>query len=198
MPRYINNPVPQSDGDAETRRAAWEEFFRLTSRLEYLEDIISSLVPAGYGGGEQIATVASFNIPATTYITVPIDTLSPAIQRGMVADIATDTYKIEIPGVWRFNALLNIENITEVNSSRTFIWRIYNVTDSAVIASVVVPVSRNQGDILTNISAVEDVTDALVGKTLRIEVGGVDAISNGTLVNASIQGNYINEFGLLE
>lgn len=200
MPRYINNPVPQSDGDAETRRAAWEEFFRLASRLEYLEDIISNLVPAGYGGGEQLAVVTPFTIPAAAFITLPIDTLSPTVSKNVTVDLATDSVAFATPGRWRINFDFTITAHDVVATARVVTIRVYNQTQSKALT--VTHMMAVQGGVedtcYANSFEIEIPSDEVSDKfTVDLGLGGT-AVTGGQLVNATIQVNNINEFGLLE
>ncbi|MGB5685924.1 MAG: hypothetical protein WBM35_08935, partial [Candidatus Electrothrix sp.] len=169
---------------------ARDEDNRMFQRTSVLAAYLRQCTLAGYGGAVQIADIA-FDIPALTYRTIPIDTLEPVVQRGVVIDLINDTIGFSFDGVWRFSVSFNIENIDEQNSSRTFNVRPYNVTQDVPGASIVVPVSRNQGDIYFVTTLILD--NVIVGDDYRVEVGGVDAIAGGTLIEAQIQANNLTE-----
>ncbi len=171
-------------------RQARAEDFSIAERL-------STSVRAGYGGARQDVDIA-FDVPASpSYITMVIDTLRPVNQLGFSVDLVNETFSYTEAGVWSTTISFNIEGISELNQSRTFRARIYNVTDAVEVAFAVVPVSRNQGDIWFSVTLISDIIAADVNKVLRIELGGGDAISNGTLVGASIAANRVNELGVL-
>jgi len=154
---------------------------------------VKQSVKAGYGGARQIADVA-FDVPASpSYITMVIDTLRPVKQLGFSVDLVNETFSFTEAGVWSTVISFNLEGIAELNQSRTFRARIYNVTDAVEVNYASVPVSRNQGDVFFSATLIADITDADINKILRIEMGGADAISNGTLINASIAVNRVSE-----
>ena len=188
---YRHLPVPELD---DIPRYLDQELTSIENTIDRLISAINELVIAGYGGGVQVANLA-YDIPALTYITLPIDTLVPAVQRGMVTDLVNDTISFKVEGVWRLSVSFNIENITELNASRTFSVRPYNVTQGIPDAPVVVPVSRNQGDIYFITTVLLD--NLVQGDEYRIEIGGGDAISGGTLIEAQIQANNVTELGEL-
>ena len=165
------NPPPSKDLTFTPVWIKW--FFTLYERVRIIADLIVQMTVAGYGGASQEADIG-FNIPAGTYITLPYDTLTfPSNERGFIVDIAADTFKFTAKGAWRFSVDFNIENISEQNQSRTFELRLFNVTDVTVINTFVVPVSRNQGDILQSLSFLVSIPDSLVDKVFRIELGGI-------------------------
>ena len=170
---------------------------QLEARLVVLEDLIIQMSVAGYGGATQEANI-SFDIPVTTYITVPFDTkIFPTTERGFIVDLAAETFKFTVKGAWAVNVTFNLENITELNSSRTFNIRLFNVTDATAGKTSVVPVSRNQGDVLVAITFLVNIDATLVNKNFRLEVGGFDAVAGGDLVNASVSATQAAEIGAL-
>jgi len=187
---YLPLPIPEDPSDL--RRYLDEELRRIGSAISVIEQYTKGLVVSGYGGGVQIADIA-YDIPAVTYRTLPIDTLEPAVQRGMVTDLVNDTISFKVDGVWRLSVSFNVENITELNASRTFNVRPYNVTQATAGPPIVVPVSRNQGDIYFITTVLLD--NLLEGDVYRIEVGGGDAIDGGDLIESAIQANNVTNLG---
>ena len=193
---YIHRPVPVDASDLQ--RYIDQELRELANQIAVMEEVISELVIAGYGGGVQEADIPLFNIPALTYVALPIDTLSPAVQRGMTTSLTNNTVTFTVAGTWRLNIEFNLENIIEQNASRVFNLRAWNVTDSAQLDYAAIPVSRNQGDVFMSWCFLAEIPDSLLNKEIRMEVGGVDAVDGGTLINASVQANFVSEIGLLE
>ena len=189
---YRRDPVPENTEDL--RRYIDNEFRKIEDETDAIEAYMAQLTVAAYGGGQQVADIA-FDIPEVTYITLPMDTLSPTVQRLVKIDLIADTITFLVEGVWRISVSFNIENITELNSSRTFEVRIYNETQAVSATPLAIPVSRNQGDIFFSTSFIVD--GVVPGDIYRVELGGIDAIAGGDLIDAQIQANNLTELGEL-
>ncbi len=192
-PSVIKLVTSEYDISAETTKdnsqpdSIWKKWFlSLFTKVE-------EKVTAGYGGAFQ-NTDALFDVPATpNYNTMIVDTLRPVNQLGFSVDLGAETFTFTSQGVWKVNISFNLSGINELNQSRTFIARIYNVTDSVQAAFVSVPVSRNQGDVWFTAPITMDVIPSNVNKTFRVELGGGDAIAGGTLIGAGVSANRVDE-----
>jgi len=151
-------------------------------------------VKAGYGGAFQSADITPFDIPSTTFITLPYDTLRPANSIDFSVDLVSESFNFGSTGAWKLSIGFNIAGITELNQSRVFGVELYNTTDSVVVANAVSPVSRNQGDVFFSTTVMFDISPSQVGKTLIIRMGGTsDSIAGGTLIAANIAVNRVSE-----
>ena len=180
-------------------RAGKYEDESLTDRVVLLEKIIVELVPAGYGGGVQEADIA-FTIPTVTYVTLPFDTLSPTVERGVTFNLPANTFTFTARGVWLLTVNLNIEGHNSSNSGRNFEVRLFNVTDSIGSAGIVIGVGRNQEDTFVSLSLMIEISQADVddADVFRVEVGNADtAITGGTLIAAAVQVSHVSELGAL-
>jgi len=178
----------------------WKKWMlSLFTNVETLNRVIIELVPAGYGGGKQVANFA-LDIPTVTFNTLPFDTLAPVTQRGVTFDTVSDTFTFESAGVWTIMFNMSIQGHNSNNGGRVFTIRAFNVTQSTAGDGVVVGVGRNVTDTFVSMSFLAEISQANVddNDSFRIEVGNADtAINGGTLVAGGIQTTHSSELGLL-
>jgi len=205
-PSIVKLVSSEYDADSETTKdniqpdSIWKKWLlSLFTNVETLNRVIIELVPAGYGGGRQIANVA-LDIPSGSFNTLPFDTLSPATQRGVTFDTASNTLSFSTAGVWTVMINMSIQNHNSNNGGRVFTVRPFNITQAITGDGFVVGVGRNVQDTFVSISFLAEISQANVDNndSFRIEVGNADtAITGGTLVASGIQTTHSSELGLL-
>lgn len=193
---YDEQPPEQTDDDLSeylTRqfRAAKYEDSSITSKLD-------SFVEAAYGGGTQEADITPYDIPITTYITVPMDTLSPSVFKGMTVNLTNDTFTFNRPGVWLLLFTFDLAGYVSSSQNRRLTFRTYNTTTSTPGEEYKASVGRNTEDLYLSLSVLIQVTDAGVKNqwAFRMELGDAStAITGGTLQIAVIQATHVSELG---
>lgn len=186
---FYRDPVPEDIEDL--RRFLDDHFRRVEDAFIASNELIGSLSVAAYGFAD-LTTPQLFDIGAG-YDTIPFD--SAFSGRGIDFDTANNTFNFNVSGYWRLSYFVNIQNITELNQSRNFEIRAYNVTQAAAEPAIVYPVSRNQGDILASVSLIIQINNT--NDNFRLEIGGVDAITGGTLSDVNISANVVSELQTL-
>ena len=130
---------------------------------------------AAYGSMVLTSPASGSDIPVGSFITITqFDTVNIP-GRGITLDASADTVSFEFEGVYRVSLMFAIEH-NELNSSRQFELRLFNVNDASGLSSTVIGIGRNVGvtnftaSFLVNIS-VSDVDDVY-----RVEVGNADTV----------------------
>jgi len=205
-PSIVTLVSSEYDKDSEITKdntqpdSIWKKWLlSLFTNVETLNRIIVELVPAGYGGGRQIAPFA-FTIPTVTYNPLRFDTLSPSTERGVIFNTALNEIEFTEKGVWTLMVFFSLQGHNSDNGGRVFTIRAYNVTQSIAGNGVVVGVGRNVQDTFVSISYLIEITQANIDNNdnFRVEIGNADtAIINGTIVAAGIQTTHASELGLL-
>jgi hypothetical protein len=95
---------------------------------------------------------------------------------GCTFDIATDTFSFQYRGTWQFNFYLAFEH-NSLNAGRTTRLRLYNVTDAASVAEIILVTGRNTEATFASGSTVFDISDAMLDDSMRLEIGGGDDYS---------------------
>jgi len=171
---------------------------QLEARLDLLESTIIELVPSGYGG-MSVDPPQSFDIVGA-YTTVPFNTNNPLASRGLTINLTNDTVTFTTPGVWLFTFLFNIAGHNSSNGGRNYNIRIWNVTLGQVFGkSVQEGIGRNETYTVASFSVQVEVSQISVDDSheYRIEVGGGDSATGGTLNLAIAQFSFVSELGLL-
>jgi len=192
---YYPDSVPEGDFD---RRYLDQELKKMSDASERVDELLSILVPSGYGG-MSLATPVLFDIVAA-FTTVPFDSSNPAASRGITFNLTNNTYTFTEKGVWQLMFNFALEGHNSSNGGRNFGLRIFNVT-TATPASVTVQqgIGRNETYSLVSLSLLTEITQASVdaGEAFRFEVGGADSATGGTLNLALGQFSHVSELGLL-
>jgi len=195
MPGYYNTAVPEGDYD---RRYLDQELRKISDVTILLEEVITNLVPAGYGG-MKLGTPVSFDIVAA-FTTVPFDINFPVASRGMTFDLANETFTFTKKGVWQVMFNFALEGHNSDNGGRNFGMRLWNVTNGAPASDVIQQgIGRNETYSLVGITFLTEISQAVVdaGDAFRFEIGGGDSATGGTLNTALGQFVHASEFGLL-
>lgn len=159
-------------------------------------EVVASL----YGWAEQ-ETDIPFDIPALSYVTLPLELqfpVSPLAPRGVTFDLGNDTFAVDLPGPWLLGTDFNIEGHDSSNQARTFFGRVYDVTaDSPLSAGVTIGIGRNTEDTYINSVFPIQITPGKEGNALRVELGGGSAVLGGDLINGGVWLMYMGELGSL-
>jgi len=159
---------------------------------------ILNLVPAGYGGGQQVANVAHDIL--TAYSTVPFDTLNPTVNRGVSFNTINNTFTFTAAGIWTIFFNMSLQGFNSLNSGRNFTARLYNVSQSVAGDGVIIGVGRNMQDIFVSTGFLVQISQSNVvnADEIRLETGNASAdITGGTIINAMTQVTYSSELGAL-
>ena len=194
---YPSNPPAELGEDDLMSEYVYRELLSLRDNIEVIRNTLLELVPAGYGGAEQVAPVFPFDIVAL-YKIIPFDTLSPASQRGVEMNPPLDNFKFTSKGVWTLIFNFNLIGFTELNQGRSFTLRLFNETSGIGGDGIEVGVGRNTDDAFVSLSLLLEITQVDVddGVTFNMQVGNPDIdIVGGTLSAATIQFTHTSELG---
>ncbi len=199
---YYSESVPEGDYDRryhdQEQRKMSDSSIYTDQRLATLEAAIIQLDVAGYGGMD-LATPVAFDITAG-YSTVPFDALSPAVPRGVTFDLVNNTFTMTQAGVWQFIYNMNLSGHNSTNGGRNFNLRLWNVTLGQLVSKELSQgIGRNETYTLVSVSTLIEVPQIAVDDShvYRIEVGGADAVTGGTLTIDIAQFVYESELGIL-
>jgi hypothetical protein len=159
-------------------------------RVSNLETVIVQLTVSGYGAVSQETDIPNFDLGAG-WVTLPFDTLTTPTQRGVSFDLGAETFTFTVEGVWRFSAGFAIEgHDNSPSSARLTNMRFFNITQATGSSGIPVPIARNIEDttfIFTDLITVPNTTDVF-----RIELGGGDAVTGGTMIGTSLAVNFVD------
>ena len=130
---------------------------------------------AAYGSMALSAPVSGPDIPVGSFIPITqFDTVNIP-GRGISLDASADTFSFDFEGVYRVSLIFAIDH-NEVNASRQFELRLFNVTDVSAGAVTVIGMGRNV--VVTNftISFLVDISASNVDDAYRIEVGNANTV----------------------
>ena len=141
--------------------------------------ILDSMTGAGYGG-VNLSTPTGIADLGAGFITLPVDTDVVAIPRLVTQDTANDGLEFDQEGVWTANVIFSLSH-DEVNNSREFIVRTFNVTESTAGPSAPIGIGRNNGVTTFSASLLVEISADAAGDLFVIQVGGGDAIASVTV-----------------
>lgn len=177
-----------------------EDYRSLVDSVNSLFTLVENSVVAGYFGGVQNKDIPNFNLSTGSYVTLPMESLSPLSSRGGSVNVSTNEFTFTAKGVWTVIINFNIEGFNSFNAGRNFNVRIFNVTKGTAGTGVIVGVGRNSEDVYFSSSFLGEITQANIddGDVFRIELGAANtAITGGTLISTGIQFTHASELGLL-
>jgi len=185
------NPIIDTD---ENIRYLIEQLREITRHIDAIEGTLPNLTLAGYGGMD-LTTPTAISLTGGAWVTLPFDTESPVVSKGITVNLSTETLVVDRAGIWRLNVGFNIEGHNEVPSSgRTIFMRLFDVTAGTPGASFPIGIGRNTADTNAYICVLTAI--AIAGNSIRVEIGGGDDVTGGSLVAASFQLNHVGELGL--
>jgi hypothetical protein len=184
------NPIIDTD---ENIRYLIEQLREITRHIDAIEVVLPTLVIAGYGGMD-LATPTAISLTGGGWVTVPFDAEEPAVPKGVTVNLGNETLTVDTAGLWRVNIGFNIEGHNEVASGgRTIFMRLYDVTAGTPGTSYPIGIGRNTADTDVNLGGLFQI--AIAGNSIRLEIGGGDDVTGGTLVTANFQLNHVGELG---
>ncbi len=131
---------------------------------------------SGLGGMYLAApTLIGQDITAIWQPLTMFDTVA-ATERGILSDATADTFVFSYPGIWDLSLNVNISH-PSLPSARTFGIRTFNVTDAIAGGGLVVGIGRNSEATIVSTTLRFRASEADMGKTFRIEIGGSDAVT---------------------
>jgi len=132
-----------------------------------------------YGGmrktlDQAFGTVGATFMPVTSYTVNVFDPPS-----GVTTDIFAGSLHIDEKGLYNLVINLVMSFTPDNNSSRIMHFRIFDITDNIPVPNTdtTMHVGGYSGGISQSFSVALSVTDALVGKHLRVEIGGGDTFA---------------------
>lgn len=159
-------------------------------------DALDTFVAAGYGGIVQSTPVGLLNINATEQ-TIPADTVVITVPKAVTQDLAGNGIRFGFSGVWMFNVSFSIVH-DESNASRQFLVEIFNVDLSVVTGVTVVAVARNQPGTNMSVSAMIEVSLAVVDDLFVVRlVSPSDIIAAVTLVDYQLSVSLVSELTVI-
>ncbi len=138
--------------------------------------VLDNFVSTSYGGLILQTTVATPDIPAAAWATVPFDTGAVATPRDIIQDPTNDRVQIGEEGVYFTNITLAISHV-EKQQGRTIYVRLYNETSGTSGNGVPIGIARNQPASTITLAMIYEASTDNVGDWLRVEVGNGDAVN---------------------
>lgn len=169
----------------------------LTERIEKLEEWVVQLVLAGYGGMYGLDVVVGAVIPATWTTMAFFNVEAPTPARFVTINLPNDSIAFDIEGVWALDITLNVEH-DEINASRRFELRIYNLTKAvATPLDWVIGIGRNTDASEFGPSLLVNIPAANVGDQYVLQWQSADTINVVALPAISFTANHVGELGQL-
>ncbi len=153
-------------------------------------------VAAGYGGITQETPTGIGDIGGgiLNWETLVADTISTAVPRGVDQLLATNALSLNAAGVWSVSVSFSISH-NEVNSSRQFSIRIFDITSASAGKATLIGIGRNSGVTTFATTFLLDITPGQTGDDWRIEVGGTADNITGVDENSyAFNANLVSEF----
>ena len=127
----------------------------------------------GYGGLIQKEEVALADINASVWVTLPFGENLLTSPINVTQDAQNNRFSVNAPGVWYISSY-GVFTTAKTGSDRRIFARFFNETDGAPITPAPWPVDiENQNNNAQwSFSSLFEVPSALVGKFLRVELGG--------------------------
>lgn len=105
---------------------------------------------------------------------------------GIVTNYTNNTFLFEFLGVYNFTYSGSFTH-NELNAGRTTNLRVWNVDDAVQIGTdATIATARNIGATDFSFSLIFEVTDQIVDKEIRLEIGGGDTYTTVSFVNSNL------------
>jgi hypothetical protein len=188
------------DGSAEQRRnAEIERHFRDHYSIYELDEIHQTMLQwvadnfnsASYAG--MIDDVVSFIALGAGW--TPLDNYDrdSVTPKRVTTDLLAGTVTFDHIGTYRINVNVNLSHDQQANSRKTNV-RLFNVTDATALPNIItMSIGDNQTATNIAVSSLMEIDASNVNKSIRVELGGGDAVSNITGV-AFFDVNMVSEW----
>lgn len=181
------NPKLQASQSIVHPDGTMQAYFR-----DFLLQLFQVFVGAGYGGLNQ--SVATAITLTSGWTTVPADQALLSTPRLVEQQIASDGVVLEQGGIWMWSVNLLVAHDV-LASGRTMGIRLFNVTDSVVIATFDYAIAQNQP--ATNINTVlpVEIPDTDTGDLLVLQLSALADTFSAVTVRGGF--NLANTSGLV-
>ena len=184
---------PPATGNSDLERYLFSEFERLGNEVSLVsEAAIRALVAIGYGGifggggaagpalGLGFVVVDGFT---DIQVAEPVSVIQDTAQNGLI---------VERAGVWLINVQVTFSH-DEVNAGRQTTLRLWNATQSTVVADMVMGTGRNQDVTQYAAALLGDFSGAGVDDLLQLQMGGGDDYSLVSWETLLFSVNHVSE-----
>ena len=153
---------------------------------DFYQPLVNTFTYAAYGGLSMSAPQTGFwNDIGATYQTIDVFDAQPVTtQRGIVSDVANNTFAIEVAGVYWYSLNLTFEHDNSNQGRLTYV-RFWDTTDDQPLGpSLVVSTGRNAEATSAALSGLFEQLPEDNNHPMRIEIGGGDSYTAVSFDNA--------------
>lgn len=139
----------------------------------------------GYGGLITTAEGAIPDILTGNWATVPFQSTRPGVPVNVTTDPGNNRMSLNVPGVWAVSAYVSLAFNKLTNADRVLRLRFWNETDNVEASDSPFPLYVEEGTTggSWSIPTVPiDATQDLVGKFIRVEIGGANQDFTGLML----------------
>lgn len=188
IPEYP--PILESEEGRRMAEYVYRQLSTIRDEFDTQADINKALSAAIFGHGGLITRVATTipNIAAGSWETIPFDTGQVTNPIQVTQEPTNNRFSVDAEDVWFFTFYI-VFLCDKQNKDRIINWRIYNETTGVPYSADPFPIPVENGAHFgqSSASTLVEVSGAIVGDWLRIELGGsAQAFSGIELEKAGI------------